>query len=241
MSLSHKLITIYFTIFPIRLMRYHAYRIEKFVRKAAEEFDLSGNVVIDIGGGIGIYKSYFTHSKYLLQDIKQNDQGSVDFVCDIVEGASAIPSGLADAIVMTQVLEHIRDPQKVFNELARILKPGGKIYLTTHMAFEEHMRPHDYFRFTKYGLEYLGEQSGLKMNHFATHGGVFQLINYLITGIPIRLFFSKREGFFYYAYVAIATPFLLISGALAEFLDLFDKERRITLNMECEFIKPSNN
>jgi SAM-dependent methyltransferase len=238
MNLSEKLVKVYFTFVPMRFTRYHAYRIDKFIRRAAHEIDLEGRSVIDIGAGAGSDKKYFTRCNYLMQDIKQNDQSTIDFVCDIVDSAQSIPSEVADAIVTTQVLEHIRDPHKAFLTFARILKPGGKIYLTTHMAFEEHMKPHDYFRFTKYGLQYLGEQVGLKMTHFETHGGVFQLLNHLVGTLPIRLFFSKREGVLYYLYVALATPFLILSGAIAELLDMIDRDKEITLNMECEFLKP---
>lgn len=240
LSLSDRLTKIYFLFVPMRFTRYHAYRIERFIRKAAMEVDLDKRVVLDIGAGAGIYKNYFTHCNYLMQDIKQNDQGTIDFVCDIVDGGHIIPSESVDAIITTQVLEHIRDPQKVFHEFERILKPGGKVFLTTHMAFEEHMKPHDYFRFTRYGLAYLGKQAGLPMTHYETHGGVFQLLNYLIGTLPIRLFLTNRAGFFYYAYVALATPFLILSGAVAELLDTLDKEREITLNMECEFSKPKH-
>jgi SAM-dependent methyltransferase len=237
MRLSEKLVKIYFSFVPMRFTRYHAYRIDKFIRKAAAEVDLVGRVVIDIGAGAGGYSKYFTSCTYLLQDIQQNDLGTINIICDIVDGAQVISSESADAIITTQVLEHIRDPHKAFHEFARILKPGGKIFLTTHMAFEEHMKPHDYFRFTRYGLAYLAEQAGLQMTHYQSHGGVFQLLNYLIGTLPIRLFFSKREGVLYYTYVAVATPLLILSGAVAEMLDSIDREREITINMECEFSK----
>jgi ubiquinone/menaquinone biosynthesis C-methylase UbiE len=236
---SEKLVTVYFLLVPMRFIRYHTYRIEKFVRKAALEMDLKGRVILDVGAGTGVYGKYFNHCNYLLQDVQQNARGTVNFVCDITDSAQAIPSELADAIITTQVLEHIRDPQVAFHEFARILKPGGKVFLTTHMAFELHMKPNDYFRYTKYGLAYLGERAGLKMTQYDTHGGVFQLLNYLIGTLPIRLFCTKREGIFYYTYLAIATPLLILSGAIAELLDKIDRYREITLNMECEFSKPN--
>jgi ubiquinone/menaquinone biosynthesis C-methylase UbiE len=238
MNFSEKLVTVYFLLVPMRFIRYHTYRIEKFIRRAAKEMDLKGQVILDVGAGTGVYGKYFNHCKYLLQDVQQNAMGTINFVCDIVDSTQAIPSELADAIITTQVLEHIRDPQAAFHEFTRILKPGGKVFLTTHMAFELHMKPHDYFRYTKYGLAYLGEQAGLKMTHYDTHGGVFQLLNYLIGTLPIRLFCTKREGIFYYTYLAITTPLLILSGAIAELLDTIDREREITLNMECEFSKP---
>ena len=48
----------------------------------------------------------------------------------------------------------------------RVLKPGGKVFLTTHMAFEEHMLPHDYWRFTEFGIKLLGERAKFKAVHF---------------------------------------------------------------------------
>lgn len=238
MSLSDRLTQMYFRFVPMRFTRYHAYRVVEFVKKAAEIYDREEKVVIDIGAGSGSYREYFKRCKYTLQDIQQNDHNTIEYVCDIVDGCQIIPNDFADAIVTTQVLEHIRDPHKAFKEFNRILKPGGKVFLTTHLAFEEHMKPHDYFRFTRFGLSYLAKQSGLTLDHFDTHGGVFQLLNYLIGTLPIRLFCPKRTGIFYYIYVVVATPFLVLSGALAEALDHFDREREITLNMECEFTKP---
>jgi SAM-dependent methyltransferase len=58
-------------------------------------------------------------------------------------------------IVCTEVLEHCHTPQKAISELHRVLKPNGKLLLTTRFVYPLHDVPHDYFRFTKYGLSHL--------------------------------------------------------------------------------------
>jgi SAM-dependent methyltransferase len=58
-------------------------------------------------------------------------------------------------IVCTEVLEHCVEPHRVLNEFHRVLRPGGKLILTTRFIFPIHDAPYDYFRFTRYGLQYL--------------------------------------------------------------------------------------
>ncbi|RMF79571.1 MAG: class I SAM-dependent methyltransferase [Chloroflexi bacterium] len=58
-------------------------------------------------------------------------------------------------ILCTEVLEHTHTPQQVLDEFHRVLTPGGKLILTTRFIFPLHDTPHDYFRFTKYGLQHL--------------------------------------------------------------------------------------
>jgi SAM-dependent methyltransferase len=73
--------------------------------------------------------------------------------------AHALPfAGASFAVVLcTEVLEHCRQPHQVIAEFHRVLQPGGKLILTTRFLFPIHDTPHDYFRFTKYGLQSLCE------------------------------------------------------------------------------------
>jgi SAM-dependent methyltransferase len=57
--------------------------------------------------------------------------------------------------VCTEVLEHTHSPELVLRELQRVLKPGGKLLLTTPFAFPIHYAPTDYYRFTRFGLAHL--------------------------------------------------------------------------------------
>ena len=67
----------------------------------------------------------------------------------IVQGSQLdIPSNSIDCIILTEVLEHLYEPQKVLKELNRILKPHGKLIGTVPFAQFEHEEPYDYYRYT---------------------------------------------------------------------------------------------
>ncbi len=227
---------IYFLIFPLRLIRYHSYRIGIFVKKVVESCDEKDKKILDVGAGDCPYKKCFKHILYFSQDVRQNKSRSIDFVGDINTGLNEINDNFFDYILCTQVLEHIKEPKKAFKEFYRVLKPGGKVFLTTHLCFEEHMIPYDYFRFTKYGLKYLGESSGFAMEHIAPHGGVFHLLALIVDTIPIKIFF-KRQSFCYHLYLILFTIPILIFNSLCYLLDFLDKEKIMTLNYECVYYK----
>lgn len=65
-----------------------------------------------------------------------------------------------DAIVIAEVLEHVQRPLLACQKIYDALQPGGRLIMTTPFIFPLHDRPHDYWRFTRYGLEYLLKATG---------------------------------------------------------------------------------
>ena len=65
------------------------------------------------------------------------------------------PETRYDVIVMIEVLEHIRQPFEAIDNIHRLLKPGGRLVLSTPFLFPLHDRPMDFFRYTRYGLQEL--------------------------------------------------------------------------------------
>ena len=60
-----------------------------------------------------------------------------------------------DTAICSAVLEHIKEPQLVVNEMYRILKPGGDIYITVPFLQPYHAAPNDYQRWTITGVKTL--------------------------------------------------------------------------------------
>lgn len=60
-----------------------------------------------------------------------------------------------DAVVMCEVLEHVREPARAIANVHKFLRPGGVLILSTPFIFPLHDQPHDYYRFTRHGLEWL--------------------------------------------------------------------------------------
>lgn len=76
-----------------------------------------------------------------------------DVVDDLVN--SNLPNHAYDCVICAEVIEHVVDPVKAVENLYRVLKPGGICLVTTPYMFPTHDAPHDYFRYTEFGLRLL--------------------------------------------------------------------------------------
>jgi SAM-dependent methyltransferase len=79
------------------------------------------------------------------------------------DGTTGEADASYDAVLSSQVLEHVPRPDAYLRECARILKAGGELILTTHGMFEEHGCPHDFTRWTSKGLEELVSKCGFQI------------------------------------------------------------------------------
>lgn len=90
----------------------------------------------------------------------QHDKANVDIMASAY--ATGIRSSRVDTVLCTAVLEHLERPQDALMEMARILRPGGYLILSTPLFWHLHEAPRDFFRYTRYGLEYLLSTAGLR-------------------------------------------------------------------------------
>ena len=119
----------------------------KYLRSFLDK--LPGNpLVLDIGSGKSIVPGEYKNT--ITMDFSIIDK-------PLVRGtALKLPFkiSIADGIVHSWVLEHIEEPKQVIDEFYNTLKPGGYLYLTTNFVWHLHEEPRDFYRYTKYGLEY---------------------------------------------------------------------------------------
>jgi SAM-dependent methyltransferase len=116
--------------------------------------------ILDFGAGGSPYRSLFPNAHYQTADL----QGScADFSID-EDGYTNAPDQAFDMVLSTQVLEHCRNPDRYLSEVSRVLKPDGKLILSTHGLFEEHACPYDFSRWTADGLRMIVESSGFTVD-----------------------------------------------------------------------------
>jgi SAM-dependent methyltransferase len=135
---------------------------------AVKEF-ASGDV-LDIGCGNKPYQPIFTDvTSYYGCDVIQSSENKVDLLC--LSTNIPLPDDSFDTIFSTQVLEHVEDHLKMLQEAHRLLKPNGHIILSAPMVWEHHEVPYDFFRFTRYGLEYIFQKAGFTDIKIKPNGG----------------------------------------------------------------------
>lgn len=120
--------------------------------------DYSGLRVLDIGSSAGSYdkRSEFGDAKGLVSRARQYVSFDIDPRArpNVVGDGHALPFSDAtfDVIVANNVIEHLYDPTSGVREMKRVLRPGGQLLYTIPFLYPIHEAPHDYARFTRYGL-----------------------------------------------------------------------------------------
>ena len=122
-----------------------------------------GALVLDAGAGKQPYRNYFAHCRYETADFERVDKRYVPstYVCDL----SKIPvaDDRYDAVVFSQVMEHLPDPLAVLIELHRVLKPGGTLFYSGPFWYEEHEQPYDFYRYTQFALRHLFDEAAFEV------------------------------------------------------------------------------
>jgi SAM-dependent methyltransferase len=105
--------------------------------------------MLDYGAGPSPYRSLFPNADYRRADYVPSP--GIDY---LVYGESRVPEcdGVFDLILSTQVAEHVANPASYFREAFRLLRPGGRLLLTTHGVWPDHGTPYDFQRWTAAGL-----------------------------------------------------------------------------------------
>ena len=112
--------------------------------------------------------------------------------------------GTFDTVLGLSMLTYLPQPLKMLQEARRVLKPGGVLILEFTQMVPLHDEPHDYFRFTRYGAEWLLGQAGFETLEVVPIGGLWARVGLtliaglnrvnhgptrVLTEIPVRLLY----------------------------------------------------
>jgi SAM-dependent methyltransferase len=92
-------------------------------------------------------------------DIKRGS--GVDLVCDAHRLTERMARSSTSGIICTSLLEHVSRPWLVVEQMAEVLQPGGRLFLSAPWRYPDHADPEDNYRFSVGGLRALAAFVGL--------------------------------------------------------------------------------
>jgi SAM-dependent methyltransferase len=131
--------------------------------------------LLDVGAGTRpyalIYGNYFDECISVDVPYSTLDVSGVDALASAEDLPFSDES--FDCLVCTEVLEHCAHPRIAMSEMQRVLKIGGRAFITTPFLVSEHAMPHDYYRYTSSGLRSLAEEAGFRIISVVPKGDYF--------------------------------------------------------------------
>ena len=152
----------------------------------------AGKTILDAGAGELKFKPYCKHLNYIAQDFGKYDPsmepGGISggdtwdtSGCDIISDIIDIPleDMSVDAILCTEVFEHLKNPILAVKEFSRLLKPGGLLLLTAPFCSLTHMAPHFYYNgFSEYWYRVVLSEYQFDVKQIDRNGNLFQYFSW---------------------------------------------------------------
>lgn len=223
-----------------KLFDFNSYERECWVKEQAAKIN-PASLVLDAGAGSCPYRQYFKHCDYRTQDLAllpgeqlegMKGYGKLDYISDI--RALPVPSASFDAILCTEVLEHVPEPIKAVQEFARVLKPKGTLLLTVPLGSGLHQEPYHYYGgFTPHWFNKYLIEAGFCIDEISPNGGFFKHFGQECRRFSTILAPSsnkKSAHWYVIPFWIISFPiFNVIMPVLGYILDGLDQEKSFTV------------
>lgn len=181
----------------------------------------------DLGAGESPYKEFFLvyAQKYIAVDWAGSLHDTKSDISADLNQPLPIASNVADTVVSISVLEHLHEPATMINETFRILKPGGRFILQVPWQWRVHEAPHDFFRYTPYGLKYLLDKAGFVDIVIESQSGFFSMWLLKFNYFSLRFTLAPRP--LRWLIKTTLRPIWYLNQKAAPYLDKLDKNWEI--------------
>lgn len=135
-------------------------------RRVPNAIDSLTGAVLDVGAADRWLEQKLSPSiRYVSIDYPATGRVMYGASPHVFADAKALPftDGSFDAAFCLEVLEHVPDPALVVSEIARVTRPGGRIWLSMPFLYPVHDAPYDFQRYSPYGLRRDLGRAGLEV------------------------------------------------------------------------------
>jgi len=186
---------------------------------------------LDAGAGTQKYRPHCSHLNYTSQDLGEYDgkgdnighqSGSwdttnIDIISDIC--SIPVPDASFDAVICTDVLEHVPNVNLALRELDRVVRPGGKILITVPNQCDAHQTPFFYSGgYASYLFKYMFPKHNVTVEY---ESGYFETVDQKIAhGFNILIRLARINLIYYFmlaGYIILAVPLVLLIRTLPKF------------------------
>lgn len=174
----------------------------KILKKAFGNSDLTDKIILNLGSGTRrLHKEIINIDVYPFEN--------VDIVADIKN--IPIRDGACDMVICDSVLEHVGEVGIAIQEITRVIKKGGYLYVTVPFIYPFHASPNDYYRWTQNGIKKIFQ--GFTPLVTGISAGPAAALHGLLSHMMALLFSFYSERAYYlllYFFMAIFAPLKIL-------------------------------
>lgn len=160
------------------------------------ELSVCKGSVLDVGAGQSPWRDLLEHVRYVGIDVESAETFGMQRNAGIIyyDGVDIpFPDGEFDHVLCVEVLEHVQNPEALLAEILRVLRQGGTLVMTVPWSARLHHLPHDYGRFSRFGLIRLLGSAGFSPVTIVERGNDIAVIANKLLVLTIRLLRPRRR------------------------------------------------
>lgn len=148
---------------------------------------------LDIGCGEKPYEALFHSDSYWGMDLKISGHKHNTEKIDVFYDGNKFPfsNESFDSLIVSQVLEHIFNPDEFLDEVNRVLKTDGFLLLTVPFVWDEHEQPFDYGRYSSFGIKHLLEKHNFRFVEHKKTASDFRAIIQIANSYFFKITYAK--------------------------------------------------
>jgi SAM-dependent methyltransferase len=155
--------------------------VRDFLQRTASIYGVSQGSLLDIAPQVHEGARPFFNQTVTIETFDIDPDSGCTYIGDICTYNPFLPDNKYDYVVCTEVLEHTLQPFAAIQEIRRILKYGGFLFLSVPFNFRIHGPLPDCWRFTEHGLRALLQNfTILELNPLETTGRSLMPIHYTV-------------------------------------------------------------